>query len=57
MQHRIVHWKFQPKGASQSRYTPQEGKEEGLKYIEKLREEDTVLEVIEEIDRFIIVLE
>lgn len=57
MQHRIVHWKFQPKGASQSQYTPQEGREEGLKYIEKLREEDTVLEVVEEVDRFIIVLE
>lgn len=56
-QHRIMVWNFKPKGASQSKYTPQEGREEGLKYIEKLREEDTVLEVVEEVDRFIIVLE
>lgn len=54
---RIAYWKFQPKGARQSEYTTQEGREEGLKYIERLKEEDIVLEVLEERDRFIIVLE
>ena len=54
---RTTIWNFKPKGSLQSKYTPQEGREEGLAYIEQLKKEDTVLEFIEEADRFVIILE
>lgn len=54
---RTTIWNFKPKGSLQSKYTTQEGREEGLAYIEQLKKEDTVLEVIEEPGRFVIILE
>ena len=53
---RTTIWKFKPLGAKEAEYTVNLAREEGLKYIEVLRQEDRVVEVIEEKDMFIIKL-
>lgn len=53
---RTVYWKLRPKQSKYAQYTEDVARKEGLDYIEQLRQEDDVAEVIEENDKFIIKL-
>lgn len=54
---RTTIWKLNPIQSKYAEYTPDIAREEGLAYIERLKAEDKVVEVIEERDRFVIILE
>jgi len=53
---RKVIWKFKPQQSKNAKYSPDVAKEDGLRYIEQLKLEDDVAEVIEESDKFVIYL-
>lgn len=53
---RIAYWNFRPKQSKYAQYTEDVARKEGLDYIEQLKLEDDVAEVIEESDKFIIKL-
>jgi len=53
---RTTIWRLRPNKTKYTEYTEDEARKEGLAYIEQLKKEDEVVEVIEEEDRFIIKL-
>lgn len=54
---RTTIWKLRPRQSENAKYTEDLARKEGLEYIERLKVEDKVVEVIEEHDRFVIILE